>query len=520
MAAVSRRNFLQTGSGALGLTVAGGLGLRPAGRARGVAGGRSAEPAGPELISGSPLEKLRRRLRGRLLVPGDKGFAEAIAPANGRYLDVVPIAAALCADEHDVVTCVTWSRRYGVEPAGRTGGHSYAGYSTTTGLVIDMGRINGVSVDRRHGTMAVGGGALNANVFNATVGGPLFLPVGTCLDVGVGGLTLGGGIGYNTHWQRLTCDHLRSSQIVTAAGELLDLDSRHHKDLFWACRGGAGGSFGLNTRFVFDLAEVPRQNVTFYRYDWRGADAATAVFSAFDEILATAPAALNAVASAQAVPVGRQGPREAITVFSRGQYIGPSGELHDLVQPLIAAAGTPVKVTLTEMNFWDVQKIFESADSEKHSFGDISRYARQPVPQAVVADMVDLLSRCPSRSDEANGSLWSLGWVGGPAMNSVGRTETAYVHRNMHTLWRPTPVWPNDAPAHVGNGLIEWTNEVIDVLRPHTPDESYQNFPNRLIRDWKREYYAENFARLVTVKTKYDRHNLFRNAQSIPPRRR
>jgi FAD/FMN-containing dehydrogenase len=89
----------------------------------------------------------------------------------------------------------------------------------------------------------------------------------------------------------------------------------------------------------------------------------------------------------------------------------------------------------------------------------------------------------------------------------------------MHTLWRPTPVWPNDAPAHVGDGLIEWTNEVIDVLRPHTPDESYQNFPNRLIRDWKREYYAENFARLVAVKTEYDRHNLFRNPQSIPPSR-
>jgi FAD/FMN-containing dehydrogenase len=498
------------------VTVAAGMGVHPAGRARGLTASRS---AGPALVSGSPLGKLRKRLRGRLLVPGDRGFEAAVAPANGRYRDVIPIAAALCADEHDVVACVDWSRRYGIQPVGRTGGHSYAGFSTTTGLVIDMGRLNGVSVDRRAGTLTVGGGALNANVYSATAGGPLFLPVGTCLGVGVGGLTLGGGIGYNSHWQGLTCDHLRSARIVTAAGELLDLDSRHHEGLFWACRGGAGGSFGLNTRFVFDLAEVPRRDVTFYRYDWRGADAATAVLAAFDEIQATAPAALNAVAAAQAVPVGPPGPREAITVFSRGQYIGPSGELHDLVQPLISAAGPPVKITLTEMKFWDAQKIFESAGTEKHSFGDISRYARQPVPQTVVAGLVDLLARCPSRSADANGSLWSLGWVGGPVMNSVGRTETAYVHRGMHTLWRPTPVWPDDAPAHVGTGLIDWTNEVIDVLRPHTPDESYQNFPNRLIRDWKQEYYAENFPRLVSVKTSYDRHNLFRNSQSIPPRR-
>jgi FAD/FMN-containing dehydrogenase len=367
--------------------------------------------------------------------------------------------------------------------------------------------------------MTVGGGAVNANVFSATAGGPLFLPVGTCLGVGVAGLTLGGGIGYNTHWQGLTCDHLRSARIVTAAGELLDLDSRHHQDLFWACQGGAGGSFGLNTGFVFDLAEVPQQNVTYYRFDWRGADAATAVFSAFDQILATAPAALNAVASAQAVPVGRQGPREAITVFSRGQYIGPSGDLYDLVRPLIEAAGVPIQITINEMKFWDAQRIFASAEAEKHSFGDVSRYADRQIPQGTVADMVDLLARCPQRSADANGSLWSLGWVGGPVMNAVGRTETAYVHRQMHTLWRPTPVWPNDAPPHVGESLIDWTNEVIDVLRPHTPDESYQNFPNRLIADWQREYYAENFRRLVQVKTKYDRRNLFRNAQSIPPHR-
>ncbi len=343
------------------------------------------------------------------------------------------------------------------------------------------------------------------------------VPAGTCLGVGVGGLTLGGGIGYNTHWQGLTCDHLRSSQIVTAAGELLDLNASHHSDLFWACQGGAGGSFGLNTQFVFDLAEVPKQNITFYRFDWRGADEATAVLSTFDDVLTKAPAALNAVAQAQAVPIGRQGPREAITAFSRGQYIGPSGDLYDLVRPLIAAAGTPIRITINEMTFWDAQNIFASAEAEKHSFGDISRYARKPLPQAVVADMVNLLARCPSRSDDANGSLWSLGWIGGPVVDAKSRTQTAYVHRNMHTLWRPTPVWPNDAPESVGAGLIEWTNEVIDLLRPRTPSESYQNFPNRLITDWQQEYYAENYNRLVRVKTKYDCENLFRNFQSIPP---
>jgi FAD/FMN-containing dehydrogenase len=208
MPGISRRNFLRTGSGALGLSVAAGLGVRPA-TANGLVRTRSGTPA---LVAGSPLDTLRKQLKGKLLVPGDMGFQAAIAPANGRYLDVIPMAAAQCADEHDVVTCVDWARRYGVAPVGRTGGHSYAGYSTTTGLIIDMGRLNSVSIDRDNGTATVGGGALNANVFKATAGGPLFLPAGTCLGVGVGGLTLGGGIGYNTHWEGLTCAPRRSSR--------------------------------------------------------------------------------------------------------------------------------------------------------------------------------------------------------------------------------------------------------------------------------------------------------------------
>jgi FAD/FMN-containing dehydrogenase len=506
MTDLSRRDFLGVGGGVLGLSAAAALGRR---RPR-----TSARPAG------NPLEELRSQLKGTLLTPGDAGFGPATAPANGRYRDVIPLAAALCADELDVVACVEWAKEHHVQPVGRTGGHSYAGFSTTTGLIVDMGLLNSVSIDRDDGTATVGGGALNGDLFRATNRGSLFLPAGTCLGVGVGGLTLGGGIGYNTHWQGLTCDHLRSTRMVIADGNLLDVDPSHDGDLFWACQGGAGGSFGLNTQFVFELAEMPAGNVSFYRFDWRGADAATAVLSTFDHLLATAPAALNAVAQAQAVPIGAGGPREAITVFSRGQYIGPSDELYDLVKPLIDAAGVPLTMTIEEMTFWEAQKMFASseAEHEQHSFGDLGRYASKPLPQPVVAAMVDLLARCPSRSDGPygpGGSLWSLGWIGGPVVNAKHRTQTAYVHRDMHTMWRPTPVWPDNASNAVQADLLDWTNAVICLLEKHTPRESYQNFPNRLITDWQQQYYAENYDRLAQVKAKYDRHNLFRNEQSI-----
>lgn len=504
---LTRRTFLRTASAAMG---AGLIAVAGAGQASGAY-------AAPILARSSPLDELRAMLKGRLLLPGDHDYDAAYQPANGRYRDIRPMAIAQCADEDDVVACVQWSNRNDVQPVVRGGGHSYAGYSTTNGLLVDIGRLNTVRVDTRTGTAVTGGAALNRDLFKATADSSLFLPGGTCPSVGVGGLVLGGGIGYNTHWAGLTSDHLRASRIVVASGDVLDINESNERDLFWACRGGAGGSFGINTSFTFELVEAPQSNVAYYRFEWRGADAAGAVLSTFHTVLRRAPAALNAVAMAQALPVGPGGPREAIAVMSRGQYIGPIDELRELVAPLLAAA-TPTRTTLTELPFWDMQRIFATPESEQHSFGDISRYAPNPVPDSVIGKFVDLLVACPSRSASANGSIWSLGWVGGNVVNSIGRTVTAYVHRNMLTLLRPTTVWEDDADPSVGDGLNAWTDEVVAAMEPHVSAESYQNFPNRRISDWQAAYYAENFARLVEVKTRYDVGNLFNNAQSIPPR--
>lgn len=470
-------------------------------------------------VSRQAIRQLSRALRGAVLLPGDAAYDLASTPANARFDAIKPLAVAQCLDERDVISCVAWCREHDVQPVVRGGGHSYAGYSTTHGLLIDLGLMTRVVLDTRTGVSVMGGAARNQNVLAATVDGDHVLPGGTCLAVGIGGLVLGGGIGYNTHWGGLTCDHLIATRMVTADGRVLHVDSSSHPDLFWACRGGAGGSFGINTQFTFRLPQIPRREVAFYRFDWRGADAAAAVLGAFDKLLKTAPAALNAVATAQASPVGAGGPREAIDVFSRGQYIGPLSDLQALVEPLIDAAGKPAKTLLQTMKYWDMQRMFATAETARHSFGDISRYSTTPLPDAVIAKVADLLVQCPTRTADSNGSMWSLGWVGGPAMKAHGRRDTAYVHRDALTLLRATPVWARHAPKSVSDGLIAWTDQMIGLIAPHTPAESYQNFPNRRIEDWPREYYAENFPRLVKVKTKYDPHDVFHNPQSIPTHR-
>jgi hypothetical protein len=260
--------------------------------------------------------------------------------------------------------------------------------------------------------------------------------------------------------------------------------------------------------------------VTYFRYDYAGADDAAAVLAEFNRICATDSSGINPSYMAQATPIGSGGgKRGAITAFARGQYVGPADELQDLLAPMLKAA-TPTKSAFEERPFWDVQaNVWASENPIPHAFGDISRYAKDPVPDDAVAKMIELLTECPHREDETNGSIWSLGWVGGAVMNKPARADMAYVHRGgMSTLLRPTPVWAAEAPTSVGDDLMAWTEQVIDIIRPHTPNESYQNFPNRELQDPLQEYFAENLDRLIDVKTKYDPSNLFHHVQSVAPR--
>ncbi len=472
-------------------------------------------PVGPVVISTTALDDLRSRLNGTLMLPGDSGYQTASAPANGRYDAIRPAAIARVQDEADVITCITWCTENGVNPVGRGGGHSYAGFSTTTGLMIDLRRLNHVSVDMANQTVTCGGSALNNDFFIATEDGPLFLPGGTCLGVGMGGLTLGGGIGYNAHWAGLTCDHMIHSRIVTADGQVREITDSAESDLFWACRGGAGGSFGINTEFTYTLVEAPQQDVSFYRYEWMGADAATEAMQVFHQVLASAPPALNAVVMTEATESDPD-PRKALHTMTRGAYIGPVEELAELVAPLTAIGNKTVD-TLQAMRFWDIQRMIATQEPEQHNFGDMSRYANDIPADDLLADIVDLVADCPQRSDDANGSFWSLGWVSGKVAD-YGRTDTAYVHRDALTLLRPTTVWPDGSPDSVGDELNAWTKSVIDLISPSTPDQSYQNFPNRDLERYLTQYYAENLDRLVDVKTAVDPDNMFNNPQSVPTR--
>lgn len=511
MAKMDRRTFLKLSGG---FAAAGVLGACAADSREdnGVARGAGSADS-------SALDDLAKQLNGKLLQPGTSAYDRKYIPANTRFADVHPLALAMCKNEKDVATAINWSREHGVKPVPRGGGHNYAGFSTTTGLVIDIGELRSAQVDARTGRAVVGGATRNQDLFDyydTQRDGQWLLPAGTCPGVGVGGLVLGGGIGYNSHWAGLTSDHLVETRVVTAQGEVLIASERSNSDLFWACQGGAGGNFGINTEFTFDLVRVPRQTVGYYRLDWRGAEAAEAAIRAYDQLQHQAPAEFSSVLVLTAVPlIDGESSADAVTVMSRSIFVGPENKLQELLADMLAIKSGRTMTTIETRNFWSAQGEFRGGVSAPHAFADTTRYTNERLPADVATQLTQHLVNAPTRAAETTAALWFLGWVGGPFMRSIKPDQTAYVHRDVAMLVRPTISWPTDATT-VGDSLMRWRDGAAAILAPNTPARSYQNFPNLDLPQPQQAYYGDNLPRLIDVKTKYDPDNLFRNAQSIP----
>jgi FAD/FMN-containing dehydrogenase len=178
---------------------------------------------------------------------GSRKLVEDRDPQQPGVQHRFPAGVARCANASDVAQSILWAREYTVPFVARCGGHSYAGYSTTPGLMIDLGLLNRIDFDPATRVATIGGGTLNSTLYPTLQKLGVTITHGRCPTVGVGGFFLGGGIGFNMRAHGLACDQLVGTQLVTADGQVRTVDPT--SDLFWACRGGAGGNFGVNTSF-------------------------------------------------------------------------------------------------------------------------------------------------------------------------------------------------------------------------------------------------------------------------------
>src|ERR1700719_70739 len=303
-------------------------------------------------IATTPYEELTAVLRGDLISPGDPGYDEARAVYNG-MIDKRPAAIVRCRDVADVVACVRFAREHGLTIAVRGGGHNAAGLGVwDDALVIDLSLLRSTTVSPDNHTVRVDGGCTWGDVDHATVAFGMATPSGFLASTGVGGLTLGGGIGYLSRRFGLTVDNLLAADVVLADGTFVTASEDSHSDLFWALRGG-GGNFGVVTSFTFRCHDIGEHGTIIggpVLYDI--ADTAE-VMRWYRELLPSLPEELSGwiglitIPPAPPFPEGLWGRQACGIVWC---YTGPHDQADEVLEP-VRTFGSPLLAGLAPMPF-------------------------------------------------------------------------------------------------------------------------------------------------------------------------
>lgn len=244
--------------------------------------------AAPPAVARQPNPRVLSGRVAELIAADDPRIEVLSRPQNLAYAGTLPLAIARCAEPGHVAASIVWARENGVPFVLRSGGHSYAGCSVTPGLLIDMRPMSGILAGT-NGSMRVGGGALNGDIYAALRARGLALTHGRCTGVGASAFLMGGGIGFAMRDRGMGCDHVRAASFILANGRDATASPRDDADLFWAIRGGGGGNLGAATEWT--LATVPANSVTFIDLSWT--DATPDLFLRLARVLEGAPPALE-----------------------------------------------------------------------------------------------------------------------------------------------------------------------------------------------------------------------------------
>lgn len=450
----------------------------------------------------SGWSRLSGLVDGRVRLPGDDGFDERSVPFNERYRDVRPAAVLSAAGAADVGRAISWSRDSGVPIVARGGGHSYAGNSVNRGLVLDLRDIDGVHIDPSTALVTVGGGTQMRKIYGALRKYGMTLPLGNSDDVGIGGLVLGGGVSAVSRAMGLTCDALVSTDIVLADGSTLTCSETENTDLFWACRGGGGGNFGVNTSFTFQARPVPATSTCLLLWE---RPYALDVLVTMQEVIHRAP---NEFAAR--IGVSRAaGKDDVVSVI--GQHLGPAAELRELLAPALAAAPAS-RADIADRTYW------EAADYLHHTtaggaFAVRTRCTSNPLPEEGVRTMLEAIDRWPGSTNPDGAGVALFTWGG--AINDVPVAETAFPHRDVLFLMSMDTSWQPDEPPEAVRDNLDWLTALHQDMGKFAADASYVNFTDPDLDDWRAAYHGPNAERLAQTKRRYDPDRVFSFSQAI-----
>jgi FAD/FMN-containing dehydrogenase len=444
--------------------------------------------------------------QGSLIGPDDGAYEEARSVYNG-MIDKRPALIARPADRDDVANAVRFARDHGLLLAIRGGGHNGAGLGTCDGgVVIDLSAFKDIEVDPNARTVRVGGGCTWGEVDGATGEYGLATPSGIISSTGVGGLTLGGGLGHLTRGFGLTIDNLLEAEMVLASGESVRVNANEHPDLYWAIRGG-GGNFGVVTSFLFRLHPVGTivGGPTFWPAE-RGAE----VLSAYREFLPDAPRELGAFFAFHIVPPAPPFPEALHLQPVSGVvwcYVGSEDDAAKAMAPLLDNVSEPLMHGVQPMP----HAILQSAFDGLYPAGD-QWYWRADFVNEIPDEAVDIHARFGTALPTMQSTMHMYPIDG--AAHDVDPGDTAWSYRD--ATYNAVFAGVDSDPANAAT-VKRWSVDYHEALHPYSAGGAYVNMMMDEGEERVRASYRDNYDRLARIKRDYDPDNVFRVNQNIRP---
>ena len=460
-------------------------------------------------IAMTPADAAREELRGfggRLIGPSDPDYDEARAVYNA-MIDRRPALIARCTSPEDVALTIAFARERDLRIAVRGGGHNGAGLGTCDdGVVIDLSPLKTVEVDPRARTARVGGGCTWGDVDPVTGEYGLATPSGIISTTGVGGLTLGGGLGHLTRKCGLAIDNLLEAELVLADGSQVRASADSHPDLYWAIRGG-GGNFGVVTSFLFRLHEVGTvvAGPTFW-----AVEQSAEVLSAYREFLPAAPRDLNGFFAFHTVPPAPPFP-EAIHLRKVCGvvwcYLGSEEAAAKEMAPLLESLPEPLMHGVGPMPHATLQGAFDGL----YPPGD-QWYWRADFVKEIPDEAVQIHARYGAATPTMKSTMHMYPIDG--AAHDVDSSDTAWSYRDAR--WGSVFAGVDPDPANV-DVIRRWSIDYFEELHPYSAGGAYVNMMMEEGQERVRASYRDNYDRLAAVKATYDPDNAFRVNQNIQP---
>jgi FAD/FMN-containing dehydrogenase len=452
-----------------------------------------------DAINPDRLKSLAAAFSGTLLRSGDAGYEEARRIHNG-LIDKRPALIARCRGTADVVDALGFARESGLEISVRGGGHNVAGRAVTDGgVMIDLSLMRGVHVDPGARTVRAQAGVTWREFNRETAVHGLATTGGVISTTGIAGLTLGGGLGWLLGKYGLSADNLVSVELVTAAGEALNVTADEHPELFWALRGG-GGNFGVASSFVFRAHPLRQVLGGLVAHPLA---AAKDVLPFYRDFTASVPDDLTAFAALVHAPDGSGAPLVALIIC----HCGSPERAEKDVRPLLEF-GKPALVQVGPMPYQVINTILDDAFPRGALNYWKSSFIKTLNDDAIGA-MIDRFAACPSPMT----GIVIEHFHG--AVTRIGATDTAVPHREPGYNCLIASVWMDPAATDQN---IAWTRATYTDLEPHFARRRYVNYlGDDEPKDAVQSAYGPNYARLVQIKRRYDPGNLFRLNQNIEP---